>query len=134
VLFSVVVELPVSGAVLLVVVVVLESVDFCVTSGEGAGAAGDTSAEGEGAAGDASAAGEAGASVVVVVVVSLVVSLHPTTIEPAMKASAAMAANEAIFFAIFIRPAYQERIPRLWRIDRVGYLDNQKRSQSSLED
>jgi hypothetical protein len=111
VLFSVVVELPVSGAVLLVVVVVLESVDFCVTSGEGA--AGEASAEGAGAAGDASAAGEAGASVVVVVVVSLVVSLHPTTIEPAMKASAAMAANEAIFFTIFIGPAYQDRIARL---------------------
>ncbi|MBI3759064.1 MAG: hypothetical protein HY269_04835 [Deltaproteobacteria bacterium] len=113
VVFSVVVELPVSGAVLLVVVVVLESVEFCVTSGEGAGAAGD-----------ASATGEAGASVVVVVV-SLVVSLHPTTIEPAMKASAAMAANEAMFFTIFMRPAYQDRISRLRRIDLVGSLDNQ---------
>jgi hypothetical protein len=105
---SVVVELPVSGAVLLVVVVELESVDFCVTSGEGAGAAGDASAAGEVAS-------------VVVVVVSLVVSLHPTTIEPAMKASAAMAANEAIFFAIFIRPAYQDRITRL-SIDRTCWL------------
>ena len=121
VVFSVVVELPVSGgAVLLVVVVVLESVEFCVTPGEGAGAAGD-----------ASAAGEAGVSVVVVVV-SLEVSLHPTTIEPAMKASAAMAANEAIFFTIFIGPAYQDRLPRLWRIDRVGYLDNQKRASNYL--
>ena len=80
--------LPLSGA-LLVVVVVVESVDFCVTSGDG----------------EASAAGEV--SVVVVVVVSFVVPLHPTIIVPAMKANATTAVNETIHFEIFMRREYQ---------------------------
>ena len=87
-LFSVVVLLPLSGAVLLVVVVV-ESVDFCVTSGDGA------------PAGDASGAGVV-CCVVVVVVVSSVVPLHPTTIVPAMTANPAVVANNIILFEIFI--------------------------------
>jgi len=88
VLFSVVVLLPLSGA-LLVVVVVVESVDFCVTSGDGA----------------ASAPGEV--SVVVVVVVSFVVPWHPTIIVPAMKAKAVTAASETIYFEIFMGREYQ---------------------------
>jgi hypothetical protein len=90
VLFSVL--LPLSGA-LLVVVVVLESVDFCVTSGDGAGAPGDASAPGAGVV----------SVVVVVVVVSFVVPLHPTNIVPAMKANAAT----AIHFETFMGRAYQ---------------------------
>ena len=80
--------LPLSGA-LLVVVVVVESVDFCVTSGEG----------------DASAAGDV--SVVVVVVVSFVGPWHPTIIVPAMKAKAVTAASETILFEIFMGREYQ---------------------------
>ena len=80
-----VVLLPLSGALLVVVVLV----DFCVTSGDG----------------DASAPGEV--SVVVVVVVSFVVPLHPTNIVPAMKANAATAVNETIHFEIFMGRAYQ---------------------------
>ena len=78
-----------SGA-LLVVVVVVESVDFCVTSGDG----------------EASAAGEVSV-VVVVVVVSFVVPLHPTIIVPAMKANATTAVKETIHFEIFMGRAYQ---------------------------
>jgi hypothetical protein len=88
VLFLVVV-LPESGALLLVVVVV-ESVDFCVTSGDGA----------------ASAPGEV--SVVVVVVVSFLVPWHPMIIVPAMKAKAVTAASETILFKIFIGPSIAE--------------------------
>jgi hypothetical protein len=62
-----VVVLPESGALLFVVVVVVESVDFCVTSGDAA----------------ASAPGEV--SVVVVVVVSLLVPWHPMIIVAAME-------------------------------------------------
>jgi hypothetical protein len=86
VFFSVVVLLPLSGALLVVVVVV----DFCVTSGDG----------------DDSAAGEVSV-VVVVVVVSFVVPLHPTIIVPAMKANATTAVNETIHFEIFMGRGYQ---------------------------
>jgi hypothetical protein len=89
VFFSVVVLLPLSGA-LLVVVVVVESVDFCVTSGDG----------------DASAAGEVSV-VVVVVVVSFGVPWHPTIIELAMKAKAVTAASETVLFEIFMGRGYQ---------------------------
>jgi hypothetical protein len=85
VLFSVVVLLPLSGALLVVVVLV----DFCVTSGDG----------------DASAPGEV--SVVVVVVVSFVGSWHPTIIVPAMKAKTVTAASETIYFEIFMGREYQ---------------------------
>jgi hypothetical protein len=88
VLFLVVV-LPESGALLLVVVVV-ESVDFCVTSGDGA----------------ASAPGEV--SVVVVVVVSFLVPWHPMIIVPAMKAKAVTAESETILFEILMRPSISE--------------------------
>ncbi len=99
-LFSVVVLLPVSGALLLVVVVVvLESVDFCVTSGDGAGAPGDAAAPGEGEV--------SSVVVVVVVVVSFVVPRHPTIIVPAMKANPTSAANKTILFEIFMGRAYQ---------------------------
>jgi hypothetical protein len=89
VLFSVVVLLPLSGAAPLVVV---ESVDFCVTSG------------GAAAAGGASGAGVV--CVVVVVVVSSLVPLHPTTIVPAMTVNPAAVANNIILFAIFTRRTY----------------------------
>ena len=80
-----------SGA-LLVVVVVVESVDFCVTSGDG----------------DASAAGDVSVVVVVVVVVvSFGVPWHPTINVPAMKAKAVTAASETILFAIFMGREYQ---------------------------
>jgi hypothetical protein len=79
VLFSVVL-LPLSGALLVVLVLV----DFCVTSGDD----------------DASAPGEV--SVVVVVVVSFVGPWHPTIIVPAMKAKAVTAASETIYFEIFM--------------------------------
>jgi len=85
VLFSVVVLLPLSGALLVVVVLV----DFCVTSGDG----------------DASAPGEV--SVVVVVVVSFVGPWHPTIIVPAMKAKTVTAASETIYFEIFMGREYQ---------------------------
>ena len=99
-LFSVVVLLPVSGALLLVVVVVvLESVDFCVTSGDGAGAPGDAAAPGEGEV--------SSVVVVVVVVVSFVVPRHPTIIVPAMKANPTSAANKTILFEIFMGRTYQ---------------------------
>jgi hypothetical protein len=91
VLLSVVVLLPAPGAPLFVVVVV-ESVDFCVTSGDGAGAPGDALVAGEGAV----------SSVVLVVVVSFVVPRHPTITVPAMKANPATAANERILFEIFM--------------------------------
>ena len=84
-LFSVVVLLPLSGALLVVVVLV----DFCVTSGDG----------------DASAPGEV--SVVVVVVVSFVGPWHPTIIVPAMKAKTVTAASETIYFEIFMGREYQ---------------------------
>jgi hypothetical protein len=95
VLFSVVVLL-VSGVVLLVVLVVVESVDFCVTSGDAA-SAGDALVPGAGLV----------CSVVVVVVVSFVVPWHPTIIVPAMRANAPTATNEAIFFEVFIEGTYQ---------------------------
>jgi hypothetical protein len=79
VLFSVVVLLPLPGALLVVVVVV----EFCVTSGDG----------------DASAPGEVSV-VVVVVVVSFVGPWHPTIIVPAAKA--VTAAIETIYFEIFM--------------------------------
>jgi hypothetical protein len=85
VLFSVVVLLPLSGALLVVVVLV----DFCVTSGDG----------------DASAPGEV--SVVVVVVVSFVGPWQPTIIVPAMKAKTVTAAGETIYFEIFMGREYQ---------------------------
>ena len=81
-----------SGA-LLVVVVVVESVDFCVTSGDG----------------DASAPGEVSV-VVVVVVVSFVGPWHPTIIVPAMKAKAVTAASETILFEIFMGPSISKFI------------------------
>jgi hypothetical protein len=87
----------VSGALLLVVVAVVESVDFCVTSGDGAGVPGEASAPGAGVV----------SVVVVVVVVSFMVPLHPTIIVPAMKANAATAVNETIHFEIFMGRAYQ---------------------------
>ena len=71
------------------VVVVVESVDFCVTSGDGA------------AAGDASGAGVV--CVVVVVVVSSVVPLHPTTIVPAMTANPAAGTDVIIALRNFHR-------------------------------
>jgi hypothetical protein len=86
VLFLVVV-LPESGALLFVVVVVVESVDFCVTSGDAA----------------ASAPGEV--SVVVVVVVSFLVPWHPMIIVAAVKAKAVTAESETILFQILIRPS-----------------------------
>jgi hypothetical protein len=89
VLFLVVV-LPESGALLFVVVVVVESVDFCVTSGDAA----------------ASAPGEV--SVVVVVVVSFLVPWHPMIIVPAMKAKAVTAESETILFEILMRPSISE--------------------------
>ena len=76
--------LPLSGALLVVVVVV----DFCVTSGDG----------------DASAPGEVS---VVVVVVSFVGPWHPTIIVPAMKAKTVTAASETIYFEIFMGREYQ---------------------------
>jgi hypothetical protein len=96
VLFSVVVLLPVSGAPPLLVVVVVESVDFWVTSGDGAGAAGDVSVP-----------GLVCSVVVVVVVVSVAGFWHPAIVIPAMKANAPIAANEAIFFEIFMGRTYQ---------------------------
>ena len=90
-------RLPRVAAVLLVVIVVLESVDFCVTSGDGADPPGDASAPGAGVV----------SVVFVVVVVSFVVPLHPTNIVPAMKANAATAVNETIHFEIFMGRAYQ---------------------------
>jgi hypothetical protein len=84
VLFSVVVLVPFSGAVLLVVVV-----EFCVTSGDGA------------AVGDASGAGVV-CVVVVVVVVSSLVPLHPTTIVPAKSVNPAAVTDNIILFEIFI--------------------------------
>jgi hypothetical protein len=80
----VVVLLPLSGALLVVVVLV----DFCVTFGDG----------------DASAPGEVS---VVVVVVSFVGPRHPTIIVPAMKAKAVTAASETIYFEIFMGREYQ---------------------------
>jgi hypothetical protein len=93
VLFSVVVLLPLSGAAPLVVVVVVESVDFCVTSGEAA------------AAGDASGAGVV-CVVVVVVVVSSLLPLHPTISVPAMTVNPVAVANNIILFEIFIGRTY----------------------------
>ena len=81
--------LPLSGAALLVVVVVVESVDFCVTSGDGA------------ADGDASGAGVV-CVVVVVVVVSSLLPLHPTTIVPAMTVNPTAVANNIVLLEIFI--------------------------------
>ena len=77
-----------SGAVLLVVVVV-ESVEFCVTAGDGA------------SDGDASGAGVV-CVVVVVVVVSSLLPLHPTTIVPAMTVNPTAVANNIVLLEIFI--------------------------------
>ena len=91
-LFSVVVLLPLSEPGLFVVVVVLDSVDFCVTSGEGATVPGETSAP-----------GEAGASVVdVVVVVSFSVCLQPVLVVPNTNEIAAIAIKEGALFKILM--------------------------------
>jgi hypothetical protein len=110
VLFSVVVLLPLSGALLVVVVVV----DFCVTSGDG----------------DASAAGEVSV-VVVVVVVSFVGPWHPTIIVPAMKAKAVTAVIETILFEIFMGREYQNSMI-LHGLKPMGDADLLKRNRDKI--
>jgi hypothetical protein len=91
VLFSVVVVLPVFGAVESVVVVLVESVDFCATPGCGAGAPVAPVAP-VAPGGPATGAGAC-----------VEVSLQPTDIVPAHNTRAATAVNEAVRFEIFIR-------------------------------
>jgi hypothetical protein len=114
-LFSVVVVLPVFGAAESVVVVLVESVDFCATSGCGAEApSAPVAPVGPGAPG--------GPATVVGACVE--VSLQPTVIVPANNTRAAIVVNEAMRFEIFIGSGYQDRLGRIRRIDHIGYLDN----------
>jgi hypothetical protein len=107
VLFSVVVLLPLPGALF----VVVEVVEFCVTSGDG----------------DASAAGEV--SVVVVVVVSFVDPWHPTII--VLAAKAVTAAIETIYFEIFTGREYQNSMI-LHGLKPMGDADLLKRNRDKF--
>ena len=91
-LFSVVVVLPVSGAVELVVVVLDESVDFATTGGGAESPVAPVAPVAP--AGPAGPATVAGAWVLV--------SLHPMDMVPAHKTRAARAVNEAERLEIFI--------------------------------